>query len=214
MAFSWDLYHQMPLVAILRGFSAEETEGIIDAAAQAGLTTMEITMNTLGVEEMIKKAASKYHGRMNIGAGTVCNLDDLQKAVDAGATFIVTPITDQEVINACKSLQLPIFCGAFTPTEVYKAWEAGADMVKLFPAEFLGPAYAKSILAPLNNISLVPTGGVGPDNMGAYWKIGVKGFGMGSKLLDKNLIKQRDWLGLKKHFEGLCSLFEDIRQHG
>src|SRR5690606_18081736 len=104
-------------------------------------------------------------------------------ALDAGAQFVVTPITDEEVISACVERDIPIFPGAYTPTEIYKAWSLGASMVKVFPASKLGPDYIKEVLAPLQQIHLMPTGGVGLENMEAFYKAGAKGFGIGSQLI-------------------------------
>ena len=210
--FSFPLFHKMPLIGILRGYSGDQVHNILQAGYQAGLTTFEITMNTEGVTKMIAAAARRYAGKMNIGAGTVCTPEDLEMALTAGAQFIVTPILDEEVIGLCKARSIPIFCGALTPTEIYRAWSLGADMVKLFPAELHGPAYLKSVLAPLNRISIVPTGGVGLHNMKEYWDYGAKGFGMGSQLLDKELIRQENWAGLENHFGRLCAHFHKMSE--
>lgn len=210
--FSRELFFQMPLVGIIRGLSKSKIEGILKSAYQAGLTTMEITMNTEGAPAIIRKAVEQYQGKMNIGAGTVCNVSDLEIALTAGAQFIVTPILDEQVIRQCQEREIPVFCGAFTPSEIYRAWSLGADMVKVFPSEFLGPVYIKSVLAPLNEVRVMPTGGVSIDNMEAYWKVGARAFGMGSKLLHKKLIEAEDWAGLQAHFRQFCDHFRSIKE--
>ena len=207
--FSFPLFKKMPLVGILRGYRPEQVQNILKAGFRAGLTTFEITMNTEGATQMIGQAAMDYAGKMNIGAGTVCTEADLEAALSAGAQFIVTPILNELVVETCKAKAVAVFCGALTPTEIHRAWSLGVDMVKLFPAELHGPAYLKSVLAPLDQIAIMPTGGVGPDNMKVYWQYGAKAFGMGSKLLDKELIRREDWIGLEQHFAGLCTYFHN-----
>jgi len=123
----------------------------------------------------------------------------LHRIINAGAQFIVSPITDISLIVACKELDVPVFPGAFSPTEIYNAWKAGARMVKLFPASQFGPKYVKEVLAPLDSIEIMPTGGVNLDNIASYKKNGAKAFGMGGLLFNKELILQEDWNGLKDH---------------
>lgn len=209
-AFSNELFKRMPLVGILRGYSEVSVDGILGAAQQAGLTTMEITMNTDGAAGMIERAVQAYGVTMNIGAGTVCNVSDLEMALGAGAQFVVTPVLDEQIIAECRDRDIPVFAGAFTPTEIYRAWAIGASMVKVFPSEFLGPAYIKSVLAPLNQVQVMPTGGVSLDNMVDYWQAGARAFGMGSKLLHKEYIAAGDWSGLAAHFRRFCERYRAI----
>ncbi|GAB3998243.1 bifunctional 4-hydroxy-2-oxoglutarate aldolase/2-dehydro-3-deoxy-phosphogluconate aldolase [Spirosoma daeguense] len=199
--FSWELFTQMPIVGIIRNLSVDDIQQILPIYREAGLTTIEITMNTPGAEQVIRHAREHEHEGLNIGAGTVCTKEDLDKALAAGAQFIVTPILDKKVIKACVKTNVPIFPGAFTPSEVYKAWKLGASMVKVFPTTALGPGYIKDLKAPLNQIKLVPTGGVDLNNMGDFLKAGADGLGIGSHLFDKTLISQKDWSGLKAHFQ-------------
>lgn len=198
--FSEALFQAVPIVGILRGYSKEKILKIVDVYYRSGFKTIEITMNTPEVDQIIRTLVEKYEGQLNIGAGTVCNESDLQIALDAGAQFIVTPIVDVSLIQKCKSLGIPIFPGAFTPTEIYQAWTAGARMVKLFPANNLGPNYLKNVLAPLNKIEIMPTGGVSLENIESYIKVGAKAFGLGGSLFNKQLIEQDDWEGLKQQF--------------
>lgn len=198
------------MVGILRGYNAIQVKGILGAARQAGLTTMEITMNTEGAPAMIERAINQYGGEMNIGAGTVCNVSDLEIALNAGAQFIVTPVLDEQLILECRERDIPVFAGAFTPTEIYRAWSLGASLVKVFPSEFLGPTYLKSVLAPLSQVEVMPTGGVSLDNMAAYWQAGARAFGMGSQLLNKSLIGAEDWDGLAAHFWQFCEHYRAL----
>ncbi|QHV99872.1 bifunctional 4-hydroxy-2-oxoglutarate aldolase/2-dehydro-3-deoxy-phosphogluconate aldolase [Spirosoma endbachense] len=199
--FSWDLFAKAPLIGIIRGLSFEEISQILPIYREAGLTTIEITMNTPGAEDMIRYALETYSDGFNIGAGTVCTKDDLDKALDAGAQFIVTPIINKKVIKACVKHGVPIFPGAFTPSEIYTAWSLGASMVKVYPATSLGPDYIKDVKAPLNQLKLVPTGGINLENMAAYFQAGADGLGVGGHLFDKTFIRQKNWTGLKNHFQ-------------
>lgn len=199
-AFSWELFNKAPIVGIVRGLSLEEVKQILPMYREAGLTTIEITMNTPDAEKIIQYAVENEQHGLNIGAGTVCTKDDLKKALEAGAQFIVTPILDKKVVKACVKKEIPIFPGAFTPSEIFKAWSLGASMVKVFPATQMGPSYIKELKAPLNQLKLLPTGGVSLDNMADFFKAGADGVGMGGQLLDKKLIQEKDWQKLKTHF--------------
>ena len=198
--FSWALFEKSPIVGIIRNVSFEDVIQILPIYREAGLTTIEITMNTPDAENIIKHAIENEQQGLNIGAGTVCDKKDLKRALRAGAQFIVTPITDKKVIKACVKKGIPIFSGAFTPTEIYTASALGASMVKIFPATQLGSDYIKELKAPMNHLKLLPTGGVGLDNMLDFFKAGANGFGIGSQLFDKKLIQTQNWKGLKKHF--------------
>lgn len=206
--FSQELFDKMPLVGILRGFPASQMERMSELYAKAGLTTLEITMNTQGAAQTIASLVKAVGGTLNVGAGTVCSLDELDQALEAGAQFIVTPIIDEAVIKKCVSLNIPIFPGAYTPTEIYRAWSLGATMVKVFPAGKLGPDYIKEVLAPLNQIQLLPTGGISLDNMQAFMKAGAKGFGIGSALVPKQLVENGEWETLGEHFTGFVNRYK------
>ena len=198
--FSWALFEKAPIVGIIRNVSFEDVIQILPIYREAGLTTIEITMNTPDAENIIKYAIENEQQGLNIGAGTVCDKDDLKRALGAGAQFIVTPITNKKVIKACVKIGMPIFSGAFTPTEIYTASALGATMVKIFPATQLGAGYIKEIKAPMNHLKLLPTGGIGLDNMLDFFKAGANGFGIGGQLFDKKLIQTQNWQALKKHF--------------
>ncbi|WP_291967670.1 bifunctional 4-hydroxy-2-oxoglutarate aldolase/2-dehydro-3-deoxy-phosphogluconate aldolase [Maribacter sp.] len=197
--FSWHRYHITPIVGIVRGLDLDTVRQIIKAYIAAKFYTIEVTMNTPNVAKIIKDLRLNYPN-LNVGAGTVCTMADLDKAIAAGAQFIVTPIIDEEVIKKCVAMQLPVFPGAYTPTEIYKAWALGASAVKVFPATKLGPKYIKDVLAPLNQIKLMPTGGVSQENIKSFFEAGVVGAGMGSSLFDKQMIKVKDFEALQGHF--------------
>jgi len=198
--FSATLFSKVPIIGIIRNIAANDVAAILPGYAEAGLTTIEITMNTAGAVDMIRYALQHYAGKLNIGAGTVCTEDELDKAITAGAQFIVTPVVNEKIIKKCLSLAIPIFPGAFTPTEIYNAWALGATMVKVFPCTLVRPGYIKEVKAPLNQIKLVPTGGINLDNILSFKKAGADGYGLGSHLFNSEMIKQQDWAGLKEHF--------------
>lgn len=198
--FSWDLFNPVPIVGIVRHVGVEQVRQLLPVYRDAGLTTIEITLNTSGAEAMIRAATLQHPTGLNVGAGTVCSMADLDRALAAGAQFIVTPIINKLVIEACVGRGVPIFPGAFTPSEIYEAWTLGASLVKVFPTTALGPTYIQDIKGPLNDIKLLPTGGIGLANMCDFIQAGANGVGIGSQLFDKHLIEQRDWPALKIHF--------------
>ena len=198
--FSWELFDKMPVVGIIRNLTVADINFVLPIYKQAGFTTIEITLNTPEALSVISSLALEYKGELNVGAGTVCTLDDLTDAVNAGANFIVTPIFKAEVVKKCVSMEVPIFPGAFSPTEIYEAWELGASMVKLYPASVVGSEYISAVLAPLNKIKLMPTGGIHLSNMLAFMKAGATSLGIGSELFDKKIIQKRDSEAMLNHF--------------
>lgn len=211
MSFSQQQFDSMPLIGILRGIKQEDLLEIIPRYLQAGLTTIEITMNTPDVLDILKHTAATFGHKLNVGAGTVCTEKDLEQALTAGAQFIVTPILHEPVIRSCVAAGVPVFPGALTPSEIYRAWSWGASLVKVFPASAFGPGYIKEVLAPLDGLQLMPTGGVSLENMGDYYRAGAKGFGLGSLLFDKKLIQQGDWDALQKKMEGVANRYLEIK---
>ena len=207
-------FKKMPLMGILRGYSIEDTLQILSCYRKAGLTTIEITMNTEAAESIINACIHQYKTQLNIGAGTVRTVVEAEKAIAAGAQFIVSPITDATIIRYCRDKNIPVFPGAFTPTEVFTAWELGATMVKVFPAQFLGPKYIKELLAPLDQVELMPTGGVNQENIADYIKVGAKAFGVGSMLFDKELIQKKDWVALEQQMRTTRMFVEQILNKG
>ncbi len=196
--FSWERFEHIPVIGIMRNIPSAKTEMLASHYLQAGFSTLEVTMNSEHATEVISTLAGKFGHRLNIGAGTVLTLRDLDKALAAGATFIVTPVLNEDVIQACVLGNVPVFPGAYTPTEIYKAWALGAAMVKVFPATRLGASYIKEVLAPLNQIKLVPTGGITIDNFIDFLKAGATGLGVGSQLLNPEHIKNDNWDSLDK----------------
>ncbi len=198
--FSEALFKQVPVVGILRGYTLEEVLQIVKIYKQEGFTNIEITLNTPNALHIIESLCSLYDGQLNIGAGTVLTKKEISEVVAVGGQFIVSPVVDIEMIEDCKKLEVPIFPGAYTPTEIYNCWKAGARMVKVFPSRNLGPEYIKDVLAPLNSLELMPTGGVTMENVQAYKDSGAKAFGMGGYLFKEVLIREKKWDALAEHF--------------
>lgn len=203
--FSFEKYLQMPVLGIIRGYDLADVKWITEIYQSCGFYTLEITMNTPGAADIISELSGEFP-EINIGAGTVCTLDDYINARDAGAKFMVTPIIDENVIKASVEDKIPIFPGAYTPTEIYKAWSIGATAVKIFPATQLGVSFIKDIMGPLNQIKVLPTGGVALENIKSFFDVGVYGVGMGSSLLPKKLIADKNEEGLMNHFNAISNL--------
>ena len=208
--FSWKSFETMPVIGIMRNVAPKIIETIVPLYQKADLTTLEITMNSDEAPQIIRSLSAQYPD-LNIGGGTVLEMADLESAIEAGASFIVTPILNEEVITYCVQNEIPVFPGALTPTEVYKAWKLGASAVKVFPATQFGTAYLKELKGPLSKINLLPTGGVSIQNIEGFFKAGAVGVGMGSTLFDKKLILKRDFEGLYSHFESLSFKVRRIR---
>ena len=207
--FNWDRFNAIPIIGIIRGLTREEVAKVLPVYISAGFGTVEITMNTPGALEIIKWLSETYGEQVNTGAGTVCTTEDFHQAVNAGAQFIVSPILKVELIKTAVASGIPVFPGAFSPTEIYQAWEAGAAMVKVFPATLGSIEYIKQIKAPLNNIKLLPTGGVTPDNLPAFLKAGADGFGIGGEIFDKKLIMNNELGKLEEKMKGFVAVYNE-----
>ena len=183
------------VVAIIR---ADSPEGLLDCAkalAAGGLTSIELTMTTPGAIRTLERAANEMPDFL-FGLGTVLDAETARAGILAGARFIVTPALRPDVIALCRRYSVPVFAGALTPTEILAAWEAGADAVKVFPAEFFGPAYIKSVKAPLPQVEIVPTGGVTPETIGDFLRAGALAAAAGSALVDGRALKEKNWAAI------------------
>jgi 2-dehydro-3-deoxyphosphogluconate aldolase/(4S)-4-hydroxy-2-oxoglutarate aldolase len=180
------------VIALIR---ADNPSGLLDCAralAEGGLTSIELTMTTPGAIRLLEKATAEMPDFL-FGLGTVLDAETARAGILAGARFIVTPALRPEVITVCKRYSVPVFSGALTPTEVVNAWECGADAAKIFPAEFFGPSYIKSLKAPLPQVEFVPTGGVTSDNVGDFIKAGAFATAAGSSLVEAKAFKEKNW---------------------
>ena len=184
------------IIAIIRADSSDQLLEAAAALLAGGVTAMEVTMTTPNALQVIADVKARFAGQVLIGVGTVVDVETCRAAVDAGAEFVVTPVTKPAVIECANGLGKPIASGAFTPTECLLAHESGADFIKLFPADHAGPAYIKAVLAPLPMLRIVPTGGVTPETAGDFLRAGCVALGAGSALVSKDILTSRDWPAL------------------
>lgn len=181
------------IVAIIRADSSEQLLDACDALVAGGITAIELTMTTPNAIEVTKTVTSRLGDKVLIGLGTVLDETTARLGILAGAKFIVTPVTRPAVIAVCNRYSIPIAAGAYTPTEAITAHEAGADFVKIFPADQLGTKYIKNVLAPLPQLSIIPTGGVDVNTAGDFIKAGCVAVAAGSSLVSKEILKNKDW---------------------
>src|SRR5436305_24519 len=177
------------IVPVVRASSPEQAVQVVEAIMAGGLPVLEITMTVPGAVQVIKELVKRFDDAI-VGAGTVLDAEAARACIDAGARFIVSPALNLDTIVCCRELDVAVMPGALTPTEVVSAWNAGADLVKVFPAGALGGAsYIKSLKAPLPQIKLVPTGGVTLANAGAFIEAGAAAVGVGADLVDTKAIR-------------------------
>jgi len=187
---SFQLIADTGAMAIIRISDREKVVPIFDALKDGGVRCIEITMSTPNAIEAIAEVSKKVSKDMLLGVGTVLDPETARAAILAGAEFVVAPTTNFDVIRLCQRYDKVVVPGAYTPTEILAAWEAGADMVKVFPADAGGPGYIKAIKGPLPQIELVPTGGVSVENAAAFIQAGAVAVGIGGKLVDKQAIAE------------------------
>lgn len=176
------------VIAIIRGVDDAHIERTVEALVNGGISVMEITMNTVGAEAMIKAVSKRWAPNIIIGAGTVMTPQAAYDAISAGAQFIVCPHTDKRIIDVAKALNKAVIPGAMTPTEVASAIQSGADFVKLFPAAALGPDYIKQLRGPFNDVPFIAVGGINLDNAADFIRAGAVGLGIGGELVNRQLI--------------------------
>ena len=186
------------LVAIVRVRRPELTLPLAKALVAGGIRAVELTMSIPNALEAVRTIDRELGDKILLGVGTVIDADTCRAAIDAGAKYIISPITRLSLVAAAHALDRPVMLGAYTPTEAQAAHEAGSDFVKIFPADTLGPSYIKSLLAPLPHLKIVPTGGVNLDTMEAYLAAGSAALGTGSALLKKEIIAGENWGELER----------------
>ena len=181
------------VIAIIRTQSAEIVKPIVEALMAGGLNAIEITMTVPGALEIIRETRANFGEKILLGAGTVLDTETCLAVIQAGAEYIISPITRTELVAAAHGLDKPVFLGAYTPTEAQTAHEAGADFIKIFPADGLGPNYIKNLKAPLPHLRIVPTGGVTVQNVGEWISAGASAVGVGSALVSASVVKEKNW---------------------
>ena len=187
------------VVAVLRLADPDRLRAVIDALAAGGVRVFEVTMTVPGAIELIGQLADGLPAELMVGAGTVLDADTARRAIAAGARFVVSPVFRRDVITACHERHVPAMPGCFTPTEIFDAWEAGADIVKVFPSTSLGPAFIKDVRAPLPQLKLMPTGGVSIDNAADWLRAGAVAVGIGSALVDASAVKAGDFAAITQN---------------
>src|SRR6185369_5420859 len=181
------------IIAVVRAQKAEQVPPLCEALLAGGVLAIEITMTTPNALAAIRDARARFGERALIGVGTVLDAKTCQAAIDAGAEFVVTPICRVELVKLAQAADRPIMLGAYTPTEAQLAHEAGADFVKIFPADTLGPGFIRSLRAPLPHLRIVPTGGVDVGNVAEFLKAGCAALGVGSSLVSTKILADADW---------------------
>jgi 2-dehydro-3-deoxyphosphogluconate aldolase/(4S)-4-hydroxy-2-oxoglutarate aldolase len=188
---------EVGIIPVIRADTADAAKAVVDALVEAGLNVAEITMTVPRAIDAIASVAKHFGDKVLIGAGTVTDAETAKRAVDAGAEFIVSPCLVPEVIEAAHRVDVAVLPGALTPTEVFEAFRLGGDMVKVFPVQNLGGAsYLRALRGPFPQIPFVPTGGVTIDNMREMFDAGAAAVGVGSELISKDALAQRDYAAI------------------
>ena len=188
-----DRIREVGILPVVRAASSDEALAAVEAICAGGIPILEITLTVPGAINIIAELTRRLGDQALIGAGTVLDADSARACVDAGAKFVVSPSLDVATIETCNTLDVPVFPGALTPTEVVTAWKAGADAVKIFPANSVGGAtYLKSLKAPLPQIELIPTGGVSLKNVAEFIAAGAFAVGVGADLVDLAALRRGD----------------------
>lgn len=204
-------FFELPLVGILRGVPSEHLADVVNAARRGGLRYLEITMNSPGAEEQIRVAKAISQGSLTIGAGTVTSRKLLDRALAAGAAFVVTPTINAEVIELCEDTGVPIFPGALSPTEIIRATVLAPNLcpaVKVFPADTLGVGYIRALRGPFPTVRLMPTGGMDLHTLPVFLEAGACAFGIGSPLFQQERIAARDWTWLENQARAFVKTYQ------
>jgi 2-dehydro-3-deoxyphosphogluconate aldolase/(4S)-4-hydroxy-2-oxoglutarate aldolase len=203
---------QDPIIAILRGISQEKADATAQALADGGIVFLEVTLNTEGALDMIARFKAAHGHRMRIGAGTVLNLAMAKEAASAGAEYILSPNLNEEVIYFAQERGIDVWPGTMTPTEIVRAYEAGAPAVKVFPMGSLGISYLKEIRAPLNHIPMIATGGVDLHNIKEFLDAGAIAVGLGSNLIDKKHMQAGDFAAIEQRARAFVDKVKGVKQ--
>jgi 2-dehydro-3-deoxyphosphogluconate aldolase/(4S)-4-hydroxy-2-oxoglutarate aldolase len=200
---------KLPILAILRGVEEKHLKPLAEICINCGLKYIEITMNTTNPSHLIRQMIDAYGKKLVIGAGTILNKNDLEIALEAGARFIVCPSIIEEVIKECVMLDIPIFPGVLTPSEVQKAWDMGAAMVKLFPASAFGPSYIRELKGPFNKIKIMAVGGVNEENISIYFENGADAVAIGESIFNLQWLTEGQYKRVEKK---ICALIKSYRK--
>jgi 2-dehydro-3-deoxyphosphogluconate aldolase/(4S)-4-hydroxy-2-oxoglutarate aldolase len=199
------------VVAVIRAQSKDQLLGLTEALLAGGVPAIEVTMSTPKALAGIEMLADKFGDSAVIGVGTVLDAATAQAAITAGAQFVVSPVFDEGVVATTRRSGKISIPGAFTPTEILRAWSAGADVVKVFPSTALGPTYFKDILAPCPQLRLTPTGGVDLKNAGDWIRAGAVFVGAGSSLVTKEALAKNDWASVTANAKAFVEAIKAAR---
>ena len=199
-----ELIYKTGVIAIMRAKSSDQLLAAADAIKAGGVQVIEVTMTTPGALDVVRQATERYGADVLFGAGSVLDPESARAAILAGAQFVVCPTLNLKTIELCNRYAIPVVPGAYTPTEILTAWEAGADMVKVFPASVGGPAYFKAIKGPLPQVKLVPVGGVNLDTTADFIRAGADAVGVGGALVSQKLLEAGDFAALTERARRLC----------
>jgi 2-dehydro-3-deoxyphosphogluconate aldolase/(4S)-4-hydroxy-2-oxoglutarate aldolase len=205
------LIRQRGVIAIMRASSSDQLIAAADAIKEGGVSVIEVTMTTPGALSVIEQATARYGESVLFGAGSVLDAQTARAAILAGAAFIVAPTLDLAVISLCNRYSIPVMPGCYTPTEMLTAWQAGADMIKLFPASVGGPPLIKAIRAPLPQLEIVPVGGVNLNNAAEFIRMGAAALGVGSSLINTKLLETGDMAALQARAAAFVQAVEQGR---
>lgn len=200
------------IIAVIRAPSRESVIPLGKALIAGGVDILEITMSTPQAIEAIRDASGTFGDSALIGVGTILDEATAVSAMDAGACFVVTPILRPELVPVCHDRECPVMLGAYTPTEAQKAHEAGADFVKIFPADTLGPGYIRSLRAPMPHLRIVPTGGVTESTVKDFLDAGCHALGAGSSLVSGTHIKNGEWSKITESAQAFRSALLEWRR--
>jgi len=207
------LLTQSGIIAVVRAQRQEQVGPLSEALVAGGVIAVEITLTTPNAIAAIRETKQQLGERALIGVGTVLNVEDCRTAIDAGAEFVVSPILRPELVGIAHAADRPVMLGAYTPTEAQLAHEAGADFIKIFPADSLGPNYIKGLRAPLPHLRIIPTGIARPEDVGEFLKAGCVAVGLGSLLVKQSILREGNWPELTRLAREFVSIVRKAREH-
>jgi 2-dehydro-3-deoxyphosphogluconate aldolase/(4S)-4-hydroxy-2-oxoglutarate aldolase len=211
--FISDMLFRTGIIAILRARQSEKLIAVMDALKAGGVLAVEVTLTTPNALSVITWGRERFGDSLAIGVGSVLDPESARAAILAGAQFVVAPTLNLSTIKLCRRYGVPVMPGAYTPSEILTAWEAGADLVKLFPAEIGGAPYLKAVKAPLPQVRIAPTGGVDAHSAADFLQAGASALGVGSALVSQKLLDADDFTTITERARRLRQIF-DAHQQG
>ncbi len=208
--FNLDRFKEAPVLGIIRGSSLDSIHGTLDACVLGGLKFVELTLNTEDVLPLIELASRQYSNDLCVGAGTVLTETDAKHAVNMGAKFIVSPTLNLDVADYCKEKQLGYFPGALTPTEIEKSWNAGATMVKVFPASQVGASYFNTVRGPFNELLLMAVGGINVSNALDYLRAGASALAFGGSVFTLTRMENKEFNFIRDDIRDLVTIVKSF----